>query len=145
MSFQAYWFNPSPGILAAEGRGVRIPRMGTVERLSLALGASDAGTLVHDLDAGRIQVWDGVAWATWGTSFSGVSSMRTGRGSMADGVLVVQDPLVTAASKIFPTHAVVSGPHGWLHVSARVPGTSFTVTSSNGSDTSTIDWLIIEP
>jgi hypothetical protein len=38
-----------------------------------------------------------------------------------------------------------AGTPGWLRVSARVAGTSFTITSSSGTDTSTVAWLIAEP
>jgi len=37
------------------------------------------------------------------------------------------------------------GTPGWLRVSARTPGTSFTITSSSGTDTSTVAYQIFEP
>lgn len=66
MSFQAYWFNPSAKILAAEGAGVRIPRMSTTERLALSLGPSDAGTMVFDLGDQTLRVWNGTGWSSGG-------------------------------------------------------------------------------
>lgn len=74
-----------------------------------------------------------------------ISRIRHGRSTLVSGTVTVSDANVTANSRIFLTHAVISGSHGWLHVSARVAGTSFTITSSNGGDTSQVDWMIIEP
>lgn len=43
------------------------------------------------------------------------------------------------------THQNNSGTVGSVSVSARVVNTSFTITSTSGTDTSTIGWVIIEP
>lgn len=74
-----------------------------------------------------------------------ISRIRHGRATLVAGTVTVSDANVTANSRIFLTHADISGSHGWLHVSARVAGTSFTITSSNGGDNSQVDWMIIEP
>ena len=47
---------------------------------------------------------------------------------------------VTANSRIF-----LSGGNHHVHVSARVAGASFAITSASGSDTANVDWIIIEP
>jgi hypothetical protein len=52
---------------------------------------------------------------------------------------------VTAASKIFASVHTPGGTPGWLQISARVAGTSFTILSSSNTDTSVVDYLIIEP
>lgn len=74
-----------------------------------------------------------------------ISRIRHGRATLSGGTVTVNDANVTANSRIFLTHAVIAGSHGWLHVSARVSGTSFTITSSNGGDNSQVDWMMIEP
>jgi hypothetical protein len=53
---------------------------------------------------------------------------------------------VTANSRIFLTSQSDGGTPGFLRVSSRNPGAStFTITSSDGGDTSTVAYLIVEP
>lgn len=68
-----------------------------------------------------------------------------GRAVLVAGVVIVNTNKVTATSEIFLTSNVDGGAVGFVRVSARVAGTSFTITSSNVLDTSTIAWIIIEP
>lgn len=51
---------------------------------------------------------------------------------------------VTPKTKIFLTSQQDGGTVGFLRVSAKVLGTSFTITSSSNTDTSTVAYLIIE-
>jgi hypothetical protein len=52
---------------------------------------------------------------------------------------------VTANSVILLTCQTPGGTPGFLRVSGRTPGTSFTIQSSNGLDTSTVGYWILEP
>jgi hypothetical protein len=52
---------------------------------------------------------------------------------------------VTANSRIFLTCQTPGGTPGFLRVSARTAGTSFTILSSSGTDTSVVAWEIFEP
>jgi hypothetical protein len=54
---------------------------------------------------------------------------------------------VTAITHIFLSYDTISGTPGSLHISARVPGTSFTIASTAGAaDTgSTVSYLMVEP
>lgn len=61
------------------------------------------------------------------------------------GTKVVTTTAVTANSRIFLTSNADGGTPGFQRVSARTAGTSFTITSSNAADTSTIAWEIFEP
>jgi hypothetical protein len=70
---------------------------------------------------------------------------REGRATLVAGTVTVANTSVTAATDIFLTSQVDGGTPGWLRVSARVVGTSFTITSSNVADTSTVAWLMVEP
>lgn len=68
------------------------------------------------------------------------SNASIGTGTLgAGGTVTISTTAVTASSRIFLTG---TAPHT-LYVSATVAGTSFTVTSSNSSDNSTFNWLII--
>ncbi len=68
-----------------------------------------------------------------------------GTAVLVGGEVVISSSIVTANSRIFLTSNVDGGTPGFLRVSTRTAGTSFTITSSNGSDTSTVAWIIFEP
>jgi hypothetical protein len=67
-----------------------------------------------------------------------------GNAAMVDGSVVVASSIVTANSIIHPTgqDANISGTLG---ISARTPGLSFTITSSNGGDNGVVGWALLEP
>lgn len=78
-------------------------------------------------------------------SGTNVARIKHGRATLVGGTITVSDTSITANSRIFVTSNVDGGTPGWLRVSARVVGASFTITSSSGTDTSQVDYLIIEP
>jgi len=73
------------------------------------------------------------------------ANAKQGTGTLVGGTLTVANTSVTANSRIFITSQVDGGTPGFLRVSARTAGTSFTVTSSSGTDTSTFAYEIYEP
>lgn len=73
------------------------------------------------------------------------SNTHMGQAVLVGGTVTVSNTQVTANTRIFLSHANTSGTLGHLYVSGRVAGTSFTITSSSGTDTSTVNWLLIEP
>jgi hypothetical protein len=70
---------------------------------------------------------------------------RSGTVTLTAGAATVTTSLVTANSQIFLTAQNTGGTPGTLRVSARTAGTSFTITSSSGTDTSLVAWMIVEP
>lgn len=68
-----------------------------------------------------------------------------GTATLAAGVILVNTTAVTATSRIFLTGQTTGGTAGELRISARVAGTSFTITSSSATDTRSVAWLIIQP
>lgn len=73
------------------------------------------------------------------------TNARMGTAVLIGGTVVVPTTKVTANSRIFLSGQIPGGTPGGLNVSARTPGTSFTITSTNGADTSTVAWEIKEP
>lgn len=71
-----------------------------------------------------------------GPTFRPLSNTAT----LAGGTATVAAPQVTATSRIWLTTQAPGGAPGWLQVSARTPGTSFTILSSSATDTSTVAW-----
>jgi hypothetical protein len=65
--------------------------------------------------------------------------------TLAAGTATVNTTKVTANSRIFLTAQTSGAAAGALRVSARVAGTSFTITSTSGTDTSQVAWFIVEP
>jgi len=72
------------------------------------------------------------------------ANAKQGVAVLVAGTLVVANTSVTATSRIFLTSQVDGGAPGFLRVSARVAGTSFTILSSNAGDTSTVAYEIFE-
>lgn len=81
------------------------------------------------------------------TNGTTVTRIRMGQATLTLGTVVVSDANVTANTKIFlalhtlGTIALAAA----YEVTARTASTSFTITSSQATDTSVIDWLMIEP
>lgn len=73
------------------------------------------------------------------------SNQRMGQATLVAGTASVANTSVTANTRIFLSHANTSGTLGHLYISTRVAGTSFDITSSSNTDTSTVNWLLIEP
>lgn len=73
------------------------------------------------------------------------SNAKQGTATLTAGSAVVANTSVTANSRILLTSNADGGTPGWLRVSARTAGTSFTITSSSGTDTSTVAYQIFEP
>ena len=73
------------------------------------------------------------------------TNARMGASVLVNGTVTVSTTAVTANSRIFLTSQVDGGTVGFLRVSGRTAGTSFTITSSSATDTSTVAWIIFEP
>lgn len=74
-----------------------------------------------------------------------VKRIKHGTATLTAGSVTVSDSSITASTRIFLTSQSDGGTPGWLRVSSRSTGSSFTVTSSSILDTSTVAYLIIEP
>lgn len=72
------------------------------------------------------------------------SNAKMGQSTLVGGTVTVSTTAVTASSRIFLTHANSSGVIGELSVGTTVAGTSFVI-NGLATDTSLINWLIIEP
>jgi imidazolonepropionase-like amidohydrolase len=73
------------------------------------------------------------------------ANAKQGTAVLVAGTVTVADTAVTANSRIFLTSQLDGGTPGFVRVSARVNGTSFTILSSSGTDTSTIAYEMFEP
>lgn len=89
-------------------------------------------------------VWVKIS-GTGNTGWRRIYSEVTGRATLVAGTVTVATAAATATANIFPASQVDGGTPGFLRVSTRVAGTSFTITSSSNTDTSTVAYRIIEP
>jgi hypothetical protein len=69
----------------------------------------------------------------------------SGTAVLAAGSVNVPTVDVTTTSRVYLTCQVPGGTPGALYVSARVASESFTISSTSGSDTSTVAWMIVNP
>lgn len=86
-----------------------------------------------------------IATAGQGFQVKEGANAKQGTAVLAGGTVTVANTSVTATSRIFLTAQTTGAAPGALRVSARVAGTSFTITSSSATDTSTVAYLIMEP
>lgn len=87
----------------------------------------------------------GITTAGKGFQVKEGSNAKMGTSVLVGGTVVVSNTSVTANSRIFLTIQVPGGTLGSVYISARTPGTSFTISSLNVLDTSTVAWMIVEP
>lgn len=73
------------------------------------------------------------------------SNATMGAATLVAGSATVSTTAVTANSRIFLTPQNTSGTAGHVSVSARSAGSNFTITSSSGTDTRSVAWMIVEP
>lgn len=72
------------------------------------------------------------------------TNSKAGTAVLVAGTVTVANTSVTANSIIMLTSQVNGGTPGFLRVTAKTNGTSFVITSSSGTDTSTVAWFIVE-
>lgn len=122
---------------------------GANSKQPLAIDANTPTSMLHLTPSGTFIGGGGflnINTAGQGIQVAEGSNAKQGlTGAMTAGSIVVSNTSVTANSRIFLTAQNTGGTPGALRVSARTPGTSFTITSSSGTDTSTVAYEIFEP
>lgn len=111
-------------------------------------GAAARDTVLGRTGVGILGVTTGslaVATAGQGLQVKEGANAKQGTAILVAGTVTVANTSVTATSRILLTSQVDGGTPGFLRVSARVAATSFTITSSNAADTSTVAYQIFEP
>jgi hypothetical protein len=111
----------------------------------------NSGRVIQDIIGGTGVITTtsptGFAVSLVGAGFSTKEGANAKQGTaiLVAGTVTVANTSVTASSRIFLTSQVDGGTPGFLRVSTRVAATSFTITSSNVADTSTVAYEIFEP
>ena len=122
--------------------------LGTDGSMGWGAGATARDTFMSRTAAGVLSVTGGTSFsvttAGQGLAVKEGSNAKQGVATLVGGTVTVANTSVTATSRIFLTSQADGGTPGFLRVSARVSGTSFTITSSSGTDTSTVAYEIFE-
>ncbi|MFE9363676.1 glycosyl hydrolase family 28-related protein [Streptomyces sp. NPDC006978] len=99
---------------------------------------------------GQWNIWDGqpaalnLGSAGGGIAIAEGANARMGVATLAAGSVTVANTSVTAATRVVPARQAAGGTLGHLSVTVTA-GTGFTITSSSGTDTSVVAWLLLEP
>lgn len=123
----------TPAVIFANRSDLEVWRVnGNITSGDLISDATNGGNLVFNRLGKGVRVKEG-------------SNALMGVATLVAGTVTVSTTAVTATSRIMLTGQDSSGTAGELTVSARVAGTSFTITSTSGTDTRTVAWIIFEP
>lgn len=138
-AFTAWLLNAT---LTAVGSGAKLlidlqvagVSMFKVSSTGIATAASDivstAGNLVVSTLGKGLQIKTG-------------ASSRIGSATLVGGTIVVANTSVTANTLVLFNRSTTGGTAGHLSYT-KINATSFTITSSSGTDTSTVDWMLVE-
>lgn len=74
----------------------------------------------------------------------GISTIAAGTATLVGGTVSVTTTNISATTIVILTGQNSSGTHGELTISARVAGASFDITSSSGTDTRLVGYILIE-
>lgn len=134
----------------ASGAGDSFDRFRLTCDGSMAIGPGSGArdTVVGRSQAGVFSVTTGsfsVTTVGKGLAVKEGSNAKQGTATLVAGSVVVGNTSVTANSRILLTSQADGGTPGFLRVSTRTAGTSFTITSSSGTDTSVVAYQIFEP
>jgi len=96
---------------------------------------------LYDLDvSGTVRITSSLMVGTNGIN---IGLIRYGSAVLLGGTVTVLDVNVKSNSLILLTTNIPGGIPGFIYVSSRSLNTSFTITSTSGTDTSTVGWLLI--
>lgn len=109
--------------------------------LDMASGQSDGAFAIFGGAANSLKL----GTAGGGIGIAEGANARMGVATLVGGTVTVANTSVTANTRVFLTAQTSGAAPGALRVSARTAGTSFTVTSSSGTDTSQFAYLLVEP
>lgn len=101
---------------------------------------------------GQYSVFGGGPGAlTLGTATGGIAikegggAARMGRATLVAGTVTIANTSITANTEVVAFIQTPGGTPGAVYCSARVVGTSFTLTSTSGADTSVVAYVLFEP
>lgn len=131
------------GLVAINGSAATFMRSDAAPAINLAITPTWTG--LHTFNAGlnsAAQIATTTAGA--GVTIKGGTNAKIGTATLVGGAATVANTSVTANSLIFLTVQNGTASTGTVSVGTKTAGTSFTIVSSNASDTTTVAYLIVE-
>ncbi len=132
---------PTPGDLL-EWNGTNWANNSTLAIANGGTGQATAPTAINALLPSQLNNFNKVL-STDGVNISWGLYIVTGQAVLVGGTATVSNGFVFNTSNIILTSQIDGGGVGFLRVSSRVAGVSFTITSSSATDTSTVAWVLI--
>lgn len=141
--------NSTANLIVGNARGVPAGQISSLSNSGLGINAPNGSIVFSSANNGliTIDVLGNFIVDKLGAGYQvkeGVNGMQ-GVAVLVAGTVTVNNVNVAANSRIFLTSQVDGGVPGFLRVSGRVNATSFTITSSNALDTSTVAYEIFAP
>jgi hypothetical protein len=128
----------APVTYAQQAGGLSVPFVSSVNGFSGSVTIANAGLL------GSANTWSSQNTFDMSVTVPEGSNAYMGTAALNGSTPVtVSTGAVSAKSRIYLTHQVVSGTPGVPYVGTVTAGASFTVVSGSGSDASTVAWLIV--
>jgi len=126
-----------------QGGNVSILNDNPTGEIRLGSGSTSAAQFVLN-SSGNVVQTGSLTLSTAGNKLNIATGTNAsiGSGTLASGTATISTTAVTASSKIFIQYTSCAS-CGSTYISAKTAGTSFVVTSTNGSDASTFDWWIV--
>lgn len=126
-----------------------VDEVGAVSTYLQKSGGTMTGALTLSGSGSNLSVGGNLTVATAGKGLQVKegSNAKMGTATLVTGTKVVSTTAVTASSRIFITTqslGTVTAPKV-IAVTARTAGTSFTLTSTDNTDTSVVAWMLVEP
>jgi hypothetical protein len=138
LRFQYYrgvWGNSVTATVVMTGNLFR--KMGLISWDALT-SVSGSSTIVGNVDVGSASTPP-----AYPSQLYGIAPVLTGTATLAGGTIAVVNANVTANSIVRVSNKTDGGTPGALYISARSAGTSFTIKSTSGTDTSVVYWEVL--
>lgn len=117
------------------------------ERIRLGSGAATPDVLLQRLAANVLTLGSAdldIATVGRGLRIAEGTNARQGTATLVAGQVTVSNASITANTRIYLGAVTPAGSPGALFVSSVTVGTGFHITSSNGADTSTVSYFLVE-
>ena len=141
------WRNNTIRFLNVDANGVVVFNPASVAGVDITMNWDTGVAFLMDATDGDIDIGSNLSLITAGKGLSikaGAVTDTMGSAVLVAGAVTIPDTNIAAGDKIFLSRSTTGGTEGTLSYTI-IAATSFTITSSSGSDTSTIEYLIIKP
>lgn len=109
---------------------------GMAPNATATVSGPEAGLTIFNTTDNVLQFYNGTTWVSVGKNITGTATLSAG-------TVTVATTSVTATSKVFVTVVTPGGTQGFISVPTITAGTSFVINSTSASETSTVNWWVV--